>query len=323
MPDDICKNKSSIISYLSKAQVLVAFRNWANRVDVNALIKSALSLLRNMIEKATHRFSVSYGNGLPMLNGNFHRLEGPLIVVTGRPYNLYDERLNLKLGHNLAKIGMSSIPMDIIDAIVGEIYLRMHAKANQDLIKRLEHHGAETVIASFAEWINYVSYEGMRNARQKLSEKMMRGQLASLGTCMKELLSFGMDYYYQESQLKKIYRRARALIDLARDHKIVHLERRLQEQDTYSFDIGTETGLSIATALEFANHGYSGVVNVYPFTCMPGMTTSAILKPLMNDLGVPYLDVACDSSIQPGREAATRTFMYQAHQQQTKIKPGK
>jgi len=48
-------------------------------VDVNALIKSALSLLRNMIEKATHRFSVSYGNGLPMLNGNFHRLEQVVI----------------------------------------------------------------------------------------------------------------------------------------------------------------------------------------------------------------------------------------------------
>ena len=207
--------------------------------------------------------------------------------------------------------------------IVGEIYLRMHTMANQDLIRRLEHHGAEVVIASFAEWINYVSYEGMRTARKKLSEQLMRGHLTAFATCMKDLLSFGTDYYYQESQLKKIYRRARTLIDLAPDHKIAHLERRLQEEDAYSFDIGTETGLSIATALEFANHGYSGIVNVYPFTCMPGMTTSAILKPLMNDLGFPYLDVACDASIQPGREAAIRTFMYQAHQHNPKDMPRK
>ncbi len=38
-----------------------------------------------------------------------------IVVVTGRPYNLYDERLNLRLGQNLAKIGVSALPMDFID----------------------------------------------------------------------------------------------------------------------------------------------------------------------------------------------------------------
>ena len=37
-------------------------------------------------------------------------------MVTGRPYNLYDERLNLRLGQNMAKIGLKAIPMDYIDA---------------------------------------------------------------------------------------------------------------------------------------------------------------------------------------------------------------
>ena len=39
----------------------------------------------------------------------------PIVVVTGRPYNLYDERLNLRLGQNLAKIGLISLPMDFIE----------------------------------------------------------------------------------------------------------------------------------------------------------------------------------------------------------------
>jgi len=39
----------------------------------------------------------------------------PLVVVTGRPYNLFDERLNLRLGQNLAKIGLTALPMDFID----------------------------------------------------------------------------------------------------------------------------------------------------------------------------------------------------------------
>ena len=39
----------------------------------------------------------------------------PIVVVTGRPYNLYDERLNLRLGQNLSKIGVAALPMDFID----------------------------------------------------------------------------------------------------------------------------------------------------------------------------------------------------------------
>lgn len=46
---------------------------------------------------------------------NLHPVGEPLVIVTGRPYNLYDERLNLRLGHNLAKIGVSALPMDFID----------------------------------------------------------------------------------------------------------------------------------------------------------------------------------------------------------------
>jgi len=41
--------------------------------------------------------------------------ERPLVVVTGRPYNLYDEKLNLRLGRNLSKIGVATVPMDFID----------------------------------------------------------------------------------------------------------------------------------------------------------------------------------------------------------------
>lgn len=44
-----------------------------------------------------------------------HNPDEPLIIVTGRPYNLYDERLNLRLGQNLAKIGIKALPMDYID----------------------------------------------------------------------------------------------------------------------------------------------------------------------------------------------------------------
>jgi len=38
-----------------------------------------------------------------------------LWVVTGRPYNLHDERSNLQLGRHLAKLGIRALPMDFLE----------------------------------------------------------------------------------------------------------------------------------------------------------------------------------------------------------------
>ncbi len=37
-----------------------------------------------------------------------------VVVVSGRPYNLYDERLNLRLGQHMAKIGLHAVPLDFL-----------------------------------------------------------------------------------------------------------------------------------------------------------------------------------------------------------------
>lgn len=46
-----------------------------NDVDLNRVVKSALSLISNMIQKSTKRFSVRYESDLPYIKGNFQRLE--------------------------------------------------------------------------------------------------------------------------------------------------------------------------------------------------------------------------------------------------------
>jgi PAS domain S-box-containing protein len=47
--------------------------------DVNGVIRSAISLLSNVLMKATAHFSVEYGNSLPPLKGNFQRFEQVII----------------------------------------------------------------------------------------------------------------------------------------------------------------------------------------------------------------------------------------------------
>ncbi|HEC31904.1 MAG TPA: CoA activase, partial [Deltaproteobacteria bacterium] len=41
--------------------------------------------------------------------------EDPIWIISGRPYNLYDERLNLRLGRHLSKLGIKAIPLDFLD----------------------------------------------------------------------------------------------------------------------------------------------------------------------------------------------------------------
>jgi predicted nucleotide-binding protein (sugar kinase/HSP70/actin superfamily) len=66
--------------------------------------------------------------------------------------------------------------------------------------------------------------------------------------------------------------------------------------------------------MEYMHDGYNGVVNVYPFTCMPSTITTSIMRPIMNREKIPFLDAPYDGTYQPGREAGIRTFMYQAYQ---------
>jgi polar amino acid transport system substrate-binding protein len=48
-------------------------------VDMNAVLRSAISLLSNTIMKSTNHFSVVYGENLPVLKGNFQRFEQVMI----------------------------------------------------------------------------------------------------------------------------------------------------------------------------------------------------------------------------------------------------
>jgi PAS domain S-box-containing protein len=67
-------------------------------VDVNGVLRSAISLLSNLITKSTSHFSVKYGEKIPSLRGNFHRLEQVIInLIQNACQALPDIRKGLSL----------------------------------------------------------------------------------------------------------------------------------------------------------------------------------------------------------------------------------
>jgi predicted nucleotide-binding protein (sugar kinase/HSP70/actin superfamily) len=208
----------------------------------------------------------------------------------------------------------TDIPPKPLIGIVGEIYLRTHVHSNQDIIRLLERYGAEVVNSSIAEWVDYTTYDKVREAKVGLRLNLKQFRLDKVKSYLKQVLSYGGDLLYQHIRLDQVYNRVKPLLDLAGDHRVAHLEKTLIRYDLYSFELGTEACLSIAGIMEFIHEGYNGVVNVYPFTCMPSTITSSIMRPIMNRERIPFLDAPYDGSCQPGREAAIRTFMYQAYQ---------
>jgi predicted CoA-substrate-specific enzyme activase len=87
-------------------------------MQIKGKLKVNMSLVRKALRYALDRqaqFVEELRNQGRDILENLYDNE-PFVVVTGRPYNLYDERLNLRLGKNLSKIGLTSLPMDFIDS---------------------------------------------------------------------------------------------------------------------------------------------------------------------------------------------------------------
>lgn len=198
--------------------------------------------------------------------------------------------------------------------IVGEIYVRTHPDSNQNIVRVLERFGAEVTVASIGEWINYISYDMARDQKRQVKLALLKRDFTALRGALNALIPTQIEKYYQMARQKQIYKRALKHLDIEKDHAISLLEKRMDKERLYSFDIGTEAALSIGAALEHLHEGYSGVVNVYPFTCMPSAICTAVLKPLLNKMRMPYIDAPYDGAIQPNREVALRTFLHQAKQ---------
>ena len=207
-----------------------------------------------------------------------------------------------------------SLPRRPRIGIVGEIYVRCHPDSNQHIVRLLEECGGEVVNSSVSEWFAFITYMKGRQKKRLLKKALARRRLSSIWKTGREWLPLAAEYVYLRRRQRTIYGCAGKELDILGDPCIGDVEKRLENDRYFTFDIGTETSMSIGGALEFAHEGFNGVVNVYPFTCMPGTMASAVLNPLLGSMGMPSMECSYDGTVQPNREVAVSTFVYQARQ---------
>lgn len=183
--------------------------------------------------------------------------------------------------------------------IVGEIYVRSNRFSNENVIKEIERFGGEVWIPTISEWFFYTNWTRMRDSlwRRDLRNwfvNYLKNMIQKRDEHNIAQLFDGLLENYPEQPIKEVIEYGRHFVD-----------------DTFE----GEAIITLGKAVDFILKGIHGVVNVMPFTCMPGTIVTAITKKLKEEYSnVPILNIAYDGLNEPGRETRLEAFVYQAKQ---------
>jgi predicted CoA-substrate-specific enzyme activase len=185
--------------------------------------------------------------------------------------------------------------------VVGEIYVRSHPFANNNVIKRLEKLGSSCSLASLAEWVYYTNFTRLAAAKRE-------------GEFKNYLINFATDFLEHRIEKALAVPLERKFGELS-ERKIAELLRFSRPYMDDSFE--GEAILSIAKTVEFFHEGFSGVVNVMPFGCMPSTIVSSITGLLSRDCqNMPILNVSFDGSEDATFETRLEAFFAQCCRKQ-------
>jgi predicted nucleotide-binding protein (sugar kinase/HSP70/actin superfamily) len=156
--------------------------------------------------------------------------------------------------------------------IVGEIFCRLNAFSNENLIECLEEYGAEAWLSDIVEWIWYTNSEHFR--KLKLEGRVWT--LEALGAWVRKrvqkhdehvlLAPFEEDFVGREEP--DIYE----ILECARPY--------LPREGAFG-----EMVLNVGKTVYLAKKGAAGIIDISPFTCMNGIVCEAIYPRISRDLG--------------------------------------
>jgi predicted nucleotide-binding protein (sugar kinase/HSP70/actin superfamily) len=190
-----------------------------------------------------------------------------------------------------------------IVGLVGEIYIRANPFTNQDIVRRVEKLGGEVWVAPIMEWFYFVNY------CVRLFTKVTR----RYGDLLKVVLVDWIQHRDERRLLRPIER------CLRNAHEPPTAKLADFSSSYYDPILGTEAVLTVGKAVDFARKGLHGVLNLLPFTCMPGTVVSGLSQRIRTDhRQIPWLDVIYDAQGETNLHTRLEAFIYQARQFRTR-----
>jgi predicted nucleotide-binding protein (sugar kinase/HSP70/actin superfamily) len=184
-------------------------------------------------------------------------------------------------------------------AIVGEVYVRWNAYSNRGLVREVERLGGEVMVASMAELVYFMTY------RMK--------EVAKVAGRYRALLQAGIMDWYQSSMEHRLLRAVRPR--LRRPDETPSNAVAAAIAPYYDPALGTEAVLTMGRAIEYVRGGVHGILNVLPFSCMPGIIVAGMAPRLRRDLDhVPWLDLPYDAQKETNIRTRLEAFLHQAEQ---------
>lgn len=182
--------------------------------------------------------------------------------------------------------------------VVGEIYVRANDFSNARLVRLLEELGAEVRVAPTGEWLMYTQYKKLGDTR------LRREWRAHLRTRLERRVLRS-----DERLAAKPFRGAIGAWELEEpwtEEVVAHAEPYISEA------YRGEPVLTVGKAIDYAKAGFDGIVNVVPFSCMPGTMVSTVSSLVKRDHEIPWLNLTFDGQEQTHLRTRLEAFLHQA-----------
>jgi len=183
--------------------------------------------------------------------------------------------------------------------IIGEIYVRSNRFSNENLVKTLESLGAEVRVPPVGEWIFYTN----------LVQKRKNWSKGNYGLFFKIIFNNFFQHRY-ENRMLEIFNG-----DLRSGHEPDTREI-LELAAPYIHDsFDGEAVLSVGKVIDYIRNGAHGIINVMPFTCMPGTVVNGILKKVREEYSnIPYLNMVFEGIEDTNARTRLEAFVHQARE---------
>jgi predicted nucleotide-binding protein (sugar kinase/HSP70/actin superfamily) len=203
------------------------------------------------------------------------------------------------IASRFAALPVQREPRKPVVAMLGEIYVMLNHASNQQMVRKLESLGAEVVTGSLVEWMLFADWTELDRNRIFRDWRRMVGTVVQDG--------------WQRIVLHRFERVVAPLLRHPPDPTMAELFDLVRPH--YDPLLGTEATLTLAKSIWETRQGVSGIVNVLPFSCMPGLLVTGMAPAMRDALGqVPWLDVWYDAQQQTNVRTRLEAFIHQVEQ---------